>query len=73
MLEQAHVIEQHSGGDVVVAGDGRCDSPGKCAKFCTYTVMEILSSIIIHSETVDKREVQNRLANMEREGTSQAL
>ena len=33
ILVQAHVIEQHSGVDVVVAGDGRCDSPGKCAKF----------------------------------------
>lgn len=31
------MIEQHSGVDVVVAGDGHCDSPGKCAKFCTYT------------------------------------
>ena len=51
MLEQAHVIEQQSGGDVVVAGDGHY---GKCAKFCTYAVMEFLSNIIIHSETVDK-------------------
>ena len=70
MLEQAHVIEKHSGGDLVVAGDECCDSPGKCAKFCTYTVMEILSNIIIHSKTADKREVQNRSPNMEREGAS---
>ena len=37
--------------------------------------MEISSNIIIHSEseTVDKREVQNRSPNVEREGASQAL
>ena len=55
MLEQAHVIKQHSDVDMVVASGGRCDYSGKCAKFCTYMIMEISSNIIIHSETVEKR------------------
>lgn len=67
------MIEQMPNESLVVAGDGRCDSPGKCAKFCTYTIMEVSTNIIIHSETVDKREVQNRSPNMEREGASRAL
>ena len=42
--------------DVIVSGDGRCDSPGKCARFCTYTLMETTKNLIVHSETMDKRE-----------------
>jgi len=73
MTIQAQVIEQNSNQDLVIAGDGRCDSPGKCAKFCTYTLMETSTNVIVHSETVDKREVHNRSPNMEREGASRAL
>ena len=57
----------------MVSGDGRCDSPGKCAKFCTYTLMESTKNTILHSETVDKREVQNKSPNMEREAVHRAL
>ena len=28
---------------VVLAGDGRCDSPGHCAKYCTYTLLNVES------------------------------
>ena len=35
--------------------------------------METSTNVIIHSETVDKREVQNRSPNMERKGASRAL
>ena len=56
-----------------MSGDGRCDSPGKCAKFCTYTLMETSKNVILQSETVDKREVQNKFPNMEREGVDRAI
>jgi len=56
-----------------LSGEGRCDSPGKCAKFCTYTLMETSKNVILHSETIDKREVQNKSPNMEREAVHQAL
>lgn len=39
---------------VLLAGDGRCDSPGSSAKYCTYTLLDIDSSTIIHME-VDKQ------------------
>ena len=67
------MLQQHSQRDMVIAGDGRCDSPGKCAKFCTYSVMETSSNVIIHSETIDKREVHLKSPNMEREGASRAM
>ena len=54
----------------MVSGDGRCDSPGKCAKFCTYSLMETTKNTIVHCETIDKREVQNKSPNMEREAIS---
>ena len=58
---------------MTVSGDGRCDSPGKCAKFCTYTLIERSSNTIIHSETVDKSEVQYKSSNMECESVHRSL
>jgi len=51
---------------LVLAGDGRCGSPGSSAKFCTYSVMDINSNLILHTETVDKRQVELQSPNMER-------
>ena len=59
--------------DLVLCGDGRCDSPGKCAKFCTYSLMESESNVILHFENVDKREVDLQSPNMEREGMIRSL
>lgn len=58
---------------VKMAGDGRCDSPGSSAKFCTYTLMDIDTDKILHTITVDKREVALQSPNMEREAMKRAL
>ena len=58
---------------VKLAGDGRCDSPGSSAKFCTYTLMDIDTDKILHTITVDKREVALQSPNMEREAMKRAL
>ena len=58
---------------VVLAGDGRCDSPGKSAKFCTYSMIEKDKNLILHFEVVDKREVSLKSPNMEREGMIRAI
>uniref|UniRef100_A0AAV2J9S8 Uncharacterized protein n=1 Tax=Knipowitschia caucasica TaxID=637954 RepID=A0AAV2J9S8_KNICA len=34
--------------EVVVLGDGRMDSPGHCAQFCTYTMIEHETRDIVH-------------------------
>ena len=56
-----------------MAGDGRCDSPGSSAKFCSYSLMDVSTSKVLHVETIDKREVQLQSPNMEREGVKRAL
>lgn len=53
---------------VVVLGDGRMDSPGFCAQYCTYSVMENDSKEIISMVTVDKRETARNSVIMEKEG-----
>ncbi|XP_059424614.1 uncharacterized protein LOC132158984 [Carassius carassius] len=52
---------------VVVLADGRMDSPGHCAQYCTYTMMENESKEIISVVTVDKRQTQRTSVIMERE------
>jgi len=41
-------------------------TPGKSAKFCTYSVMDSETNQILHFVNVDKREVGLRSPNMER-------
>lgn len=65
---QANILSSYKDKAVVLASDGRCDSPGSSAKFCTYSFMDIETNTIIHVETVDKREVNLKSPNMEREG-----
>ena len=52
----------------VLCGDGRCDSSGKSAKYCTYSLMDSQTNKILYMDTVDKRDVALKFPNMEREG-----
>ena len=49
---QCELLAQHSGKQLVVCGDGRCDSPGSSAKYCSYTILDMESNLILHTETV---------------------
>lgn len=51
-----------------MAGDGRMDSPGHSAKFCTYTVMNQADKKIVAMEIIDKRETQLKSGQMEVKG-----
>ena len=51
-----------------ILGDGRNDSPGHSAQYCTYTVMEHGTDRILALQTVDKREVERKSPNMEGPG-----
>ena len=57
----------------MLCGDGRCDSPGKSAKYCTYSLMESETNKILHVETIDKREVNLKSPNMEREAFKRSM
>ena len=49
------------------------DSPGHCAQYCTYTVMENDSREIISVVTVDKRQTGRNSVIMEREAFVQTV
>ncbi|EDO29014.1 predicted protein [Nematostella vectensis] len=59
--------------DVVLAGDGQCDSPGFSAKNLCYFLMEIVTGYIIEVEIMDKRHVNMKSATMERKALDNAL
>lgn len=58
---------------VVLSGDGQMDSPGFCAKNCTYTVMHAELDYILHVEMVDVRQSQMKSAVMEKVGCERSL
>ncbi len=61
--------------NVIVSGDGQSDSPGHSAKYLTYFVMlsEGVEDFIVHLECIDKREVEGKSPNMEREALKRAI
>lgn len=50
----------------VFTGDGRNDSPGHSAQYCTYTVMTHDTHDIVDLVVVDKRQVDLKSTNMEK-------
>ena len=48
----AQAREESRGKDEAILGDGRFDSPGKCAKYCTYTCISPSTKKIIASTTI---------------------
>ncbi|XP_076150069.1 uncharacterized protein LOC143133954 [Alosa pseudoharengus] len=66
-------IRRLQGKDVVVLGDGRNDSPGHCAQYCSYTTMELYTKEIIHVATIDKRHTSWNSNIMEKEGFIQTV
>lgn len=70
---RSELIKELVGMDVVVGGDGQCDSPGFSAKNLCYFLMEITTSYILEIEIRDKRHVGLSSANMEKEALKNAL
>ncbi|XP_013884308.1 uncharacterized protein LOC106532736, partial [Austrofundulus limnaeus] len=67
--KRAEVVSRlQSKDNVVVLADGRMDSPGFCAQYCTYTVMENDTKEILSIVNIDKRETQRSSVIMEKEG-----
>ena len=51
----------------ILLGDGGMDSPGFCAKFCTYVGMCNDTQKILALDVIDKRENKLKSTNMEKE------
>ncbi|XP_033728705.1 uncharacterized protein LOC117317856 [Pecten maximus] len=71
--EQERVNAEFRGKDVVILGDGRMDSPGHSAQYCTYTAMENETKQIINVVTLDKREADRKSGNMEKLGFQKTM
>ncbi|KAJ4921379.1 hypothetical protein JOQ06_025962, partial [Pogonophryne albipinna] len=67
------------GRDLVLGGDGRADSPGHCAKFGSYTMLELHANVVIDVQLVQSNEcggsyhmektgLERSLAHLERQG-----
>ena len=67
------MLSEYKDKSLVLCGDGRCDSPGKSAKYCTYSLMDSEINKILHVETIDKREVNLKSPNMEREAFKRSM
>lgn len=70
---RSELIKEFVGMDVVVGGDGQCNSPGLSAKNLCYFLMEVTTSYILETEIRDKRHVGLSSANMEKEALKNAL
>ena len=57
----------------LIIGDARIDSPGHCAMYATYTMMDEQTGAIVAMKCVDKREVDGKLPNMEPEALRHCL
>lgn len=53
---QQRLFQARADRPVKLAGDGRCDSPGHCAKFRSYTLMDAQTSEVLHSELIQVRQ-----------------
>ena len=64
--EMKEVMEKvFKGESMILAGDGRNDSPGYCAQYCVYSVMAELTKVIVDVEVKDKRETGGSSPAME--------
>ncbi|XP_042147490.1 uncharacterized protein LOC8027075 [Ixodes scapularis] len=70
--EQATILDELRGRKLCLAGDGRADTPGHCADFGTYTLLETSVNRILHTELVKSTEVSSS-NRMETEGMERSL
>ena len=65
--DQQDLHRRFRGQPLAVSGDGRCDSPGFNAKYCTYTMMAQKTGEILNFRVVQVTEATSSVA-MEKEG-----
>ena len=71
---QSQAWKEREGKEVVLSSDGRNDSPGHCAQYCTYTFADMREKCILSINIVDVREIEGRKSpNMERVGFERGL
>ena len=71
-LYQDRILSHVDKNSVRLGGDGRHDSPGHNAKYCTYSVMEQTSSEILHFHVTHVAETDGNSNLMEKTGPNQS-
>ena len=72
LLQQQAVLVFLRDEGLHLSGDGRCDSPGYSAKYCTYSIMDSVSDLILDYNLVQSTETGSSVA-MEKEGLRRCL
>ena len=72
LLQQEAVLAFLRDEGLYLSGDGRCDSPGYSAKYCTYSIMDSVSDLILDYKLVQSSETGSSVA-MEKEGLRRCL
>jgi solute carrier family 8 (sodium/calcium exchanger) len=67
------ILVEFADKEIVVGGDGQCDSPGFNAKNLCYFIMEESTNHILDVEVLDKRHVGLVSTNMEKEAVQRCL
>lgn len=71
--QREQILKDFINKEVIVCGDGQCDSPGHTAKNLCYFLMELVSGYILDVEVKDKRHVNLVSVNMEKRALQSAL
>ena len=72
LMQQDAVLEFLQGQHLHLSGDGRCDSPGYSAKYCSYSLMDSASDLILDYKLIQSSETGSSVA-MEKEGLRRCL
>lgn len=71
--QQQQVVKEFlKGTPLQLSGDGRCDSPGHIAKYCTYSLMDTVTDLILDYSLVQVTETGSSVA-METEGLQRCV
>ncbi|KAL4217969.1 hypothetical protein ACF0H5_022707 [Mactra antiquata] len=68
-----NILKEDQLGQTDRKSDGRNDSPGHSAKYCSYTLMEDITKKILTLKTLDKRKTERKSAAMKKMGFIFAL
>ena len=71
MRKEIH--KEFEGQDIVLGGDGQCDSPEFSAKYLCYFLVEVSTGYIVNIEVLDKRHIGLISTNMEKEAIRRGL
>ena len=65
VMQQDAVLEFLRGNDLKLSGDGRCDSPGYSAKYCTYSLMDSATDLILDYKLIQSSETGSSVGGIE--------